>query len=121
MRYDYEEAPGITAGGFPPSREISWFATFQFLRAVVDQANVGPLPTAGTPSWQAMADGDPRKLLALAEAGVHHVLRVDTEQAAHSEASQEISKAVDCTAIANGIRRQEWRQTAGVYVPKEVA
>ncbi|ART69104.1 hypothetical protein BTO20_11370 [Mycobacterium dioxanotrophicus] len=61
--------------GSPASQQVSWWPVHQFLESVVAQANYGPLPIAGTPAWQQLADGDPRKLLAVAMSGEHWVLR----------------------------------------------
>jgi hypothetical protein len=41
-----------------------------------------------------MSDGDPRKLLALAVDGEHHVLRKEVAQTARAEASRAVSGAV---------------------------
>jgi hypothetical protein len=89
-------APNPTVG----SRQVSWYETNQFIEAAVAQANVGPLPWAGTPEWCAMADGDPRKLLALAVAGEHHVLRVEVAQTSQAEASRAVSAAADWPKVA---------------------
>lgn len=62
-------APSAETPGTTNSRQVSWWETHQFIEALITQANTGPLPPAGTPAWSALADGDPRKLLALAVAG----------------------------------------------------
>lgn len=82
------------------SRQVSWWPTHEFLQAVLTRENGGPLPWAGTPAWCELADGDPRKLLALAAAGEHHVLRIETAQAAMAATSREISGAADWAAIS---------------------
>jgi hypothetical protein len=65
---------------------------------------------AGTPSWAALADGDPRKLLALAVAGEHHILRMETAQAAQADAATAISQTADWAKVASEIRqRSEFR------------
>ncbi|WP_235679572.1 DUF2742 domain-containing protein [Mycolicibacterium monacense] len=80
-----------------------------FLEAVLAQANTGSLPMAGTPAWGALADSDPRKLLALAAAGEHHALRMETAQAARAEANQEISTAAPWSQIAHQqLQRAQW-------------
>lgn len=86
------------------SQQVSWWETHRFLESVLAQANVGPLPWAGTPEWQALADGDPRKLLSLAAAGEHHVLRIETAQEARAEASRAVAGAADWPQIGNEIR-----------------
>lgn len=96
------------------SRQVSWWPCHQFLEAAVAQANCGPLPLAGTPSWQALADTDIRKLLALAEAGVYSALRWETSQEAHSDASKTIAAAEDWPAVARQIRHGRGR----AYVPR---
>ncbi|WP_041180171.1 DUF2742 domain-containing protein [Mycobacterium canetti] len=101
--------------GTPPSQQRAWWPVHQFLEAVVQQANYGAIPVAGTPSWCALSDGDPRKLLALAIDGEHHVLRIETAQTALAEASCEISKAADWPELSRAIRRR-----SGVYITREV-
>lgn len=99
--------PGLerrTAVSPVQSEQVSWWSVHEFVQAVLAQANVGPLPPAGTPEWMALADGDPRKLLALATAGEHHVLRIETAQAAMAATSREISGAADWAAISREIR-----------------
>lgn len=103
------------------SRQVSWAETHWFLEAVLAQANVGPLPWAGTPEWVAMADGDPRKLLALAAAGEHHVLRIETAQAAMAAASREISGAADWTAISREIRGRNDFYTSRPWLRRAVS
>ena len=76
----------------------------QFLQAALAQANCGPLPWAGTPACASFADGDPRKLLALAVAGEHHVLRIETAQTARAEASRAVSAAVDWPKVARELQ-----------------
>jgi hypothetical protein len=63
-----------------------------------------------------MSDGDPRKLLALAVDGEHHVLRKEVAQTSLCDASRAVSAAADWRAIAHEIRRRR-----GVYVRREVA
>ncbi|WP_066916907.1 DUF2742 domain-containing protein [Mycobacterium interjectum] len=89
------------------SRQRSWWPVHEFIEAVVRQANYGPLPAAGTPAWCALAEGDPRKLLALAIDGEHHVLRVEVAQAALAQAAQGVSVATDWAAVARDIRRRD--------------
>jgi hypothetical protein len=73
------------------SRQVSWWETHVFINAMV--SNFGHLPIAGTPSWCSLADGDPRKLLALAVEGEHHVLRKETAQEHQADIAQGISAA----------------------------
>lgn len=86
------------------SQQVSWWPVHEFLEAVLTKANVGPLPWAGAPSWCELADGDPRKLLALAVAGEHHVLRVEVAQTAHAQASRAIASTTDWPQVAQEIR-----------------
>lgn len=93
------------------SRQVTWEPVNAFLEATLKQANVGPLPWAGTPAWCELADGDPRKLLALAVSGEHHVLRVEHAQIARAEASRAIAGAADWPRVAREIRqRQDFRR-----------
>ncbi|MBI3227791.1 MAG: DUF2742 domain-containing protein [Mycolicibacterium cosmeticum] len=81
--------PSTTGAGLPVSQQVSWWSTHEFISALVAQCN--HLPTAGSPAWVQLPDSDPRKLLALAAAGEHWTLRVETNQMAMAEASRAVS------------------------------
>lgn len=102
--------------GSPESQQVSWWPTYEFITAAVANANLGPLPIAGTPSWCALADGDPRKLLALAVSGQHHVLRTEIAQEKRAEASREIAAAGGWAALA-----QRLVQGPGPYIPRKAS
>jgi len=104
VTFNNEDAPAERGGGTPSSQQRSWWDVHQFIEAVVQQANCGPIPAAGTPAWTDLADGDPRKLLAVAIDGEHWTLRVETAQIAMAEASREISAATDWGTQAQRIR-----------------
>lgn len=87
----------------PDSRAVAWWPCHEFIRALVARYN--DLPVAGTPSWCGMDDGDPRKLIALAAAGEHQVLRMEIAQEARAEASKAIAGAADWRQIANELRQ----------------
>ena len=103
------------------SQQVSWLSTHEFLQAALAQANVGPIPWAGTPAWCELVDGDPRKLLALAIAGEHHVLRVEVAQVAECEASHAISAALDWLAVARENLRHANAGASGVYIRREAS
>ena len=86
--------------------EVSWWATHLFLEAALAQANCGQIPTAGTPAWAALSDGDMRKLLALAIAGEHHVLRVEIGQEHRAQAGEDIQAGECWTEVAHQIQRR---------------
>jgi hypothetical protein len=86
------------------SQQVSWWETHLFIEAAIAQANLGPIPAAGTPAWRELDDSDPRKLLALAASGVHHCLRVDAAQSAMADASRAVSAAADWGRIGRRIR-----------------
>lgn len=109
--------PGASRGGPSiASRQVAWWPTHEFLEAVLAQANYSELPTAGTPSWSLLADSDPRKLLALAQAGEHWVLRVEVAQAAAADASRTIAAAADWGQLGRDIL-----QRRGTYIRRVVA
>lgn len=111
---DQQQIGGRPYGaGSPPSQQVAWWPVHQFVQSLVQQANYGQLPVAGSPSWCVLGDGDPRKLLAVAVAGEHHVLRVDTAQSALADASRVISSAADWPAVARSIRRR-----SEIYIPR---
>lgn len=111
-----KEEAGPTWAGAPPSQQVSWWSTYTFITAAVSQANLGPLPTAGTPPWCELSDGDPRKMLALAISGTHHALRVEVAQEQQAEASKAIAAAADWPAIARSIRRHK-----AAHIPRRSA
>lgn len=86
------------------SRQVSWPEVNRFITEIIKAANAGPLPLAGTPAWCALPDGDPAKLLALADAGQHAVLQWDITQTAAADASKTIAAAEDWPAVARSIR-----------------
>lgn len=91
----------------PPlsSQQVAWWPVHEFVAALLTQAEHLP-PLAGTPAWCALADADPAKLLALAAAGEHHALRMETAQAARAEASRDISAAADWSAVSRELRQR---------------
>lgn len=88
------------------SQQVSWYECHLFMQRLLAQANYSPLLWAGTPSWCALADGDPRKLLALAQSGVHHALRVETAQDDRCAASRAVSAAADWPAVGREIAQR---------------
>lgn len=86
------------------SSQVAWWPVHQFITALVAQANT--IPWAGTPAWSALDDADPRKLLALAVAGEHHVLRVEVAQQQRSQAAEDIWEGEDWTHVAQQVRRR---------------
>jgi hypothetical protein len=89
------------------SQQVSWWSVHEFMQAAVAQANVGPLPFAGTPAWCDLADGDPRKLLALAVRGEHDVLRCEVAQSARADASRAVSAAADWKQVGREIQQRD--------------
>jgi hypothetical protein len=76
------------------SRQISWWPVHEFIAKLVAEHG-RDLPVVGTPAWCALPDHDQAKLLALAAAGEHHVLRVETAQAAMAEASKAVAAGTE--------------------------
>lgn len=100
------------------SHQVSWWSTHVFINALLTQA--GDVPAAGTPAWCALDNWDPRKLLALAAAGEHHVLRIEIAQEHQSEIASAISAA--------GADAGDWRALSrivmngsGSRIPRQVA
>ncbi|WP_308012679.1 DUF2742 domain-containing protein [Mycobacterium intracellulare] len=100
---------------------MAWWPVHEFLETMLAQANIGPLPWAGTPAWCELSDGDPRKLLALAVDGEHHVLRKETAQAAMAAASREIAGAADWTEISREIRGRNDFYTSRPWLRRSVS
>lgn len=102
----------------PASQQRSWWDVHQFLSAAVQQANCGPIPAAGTPAWCALSDRDPRKLLAVALDGEHHVLRVETAQNTMAGASKAVAEAADWPAVARTHLRHANAVRNGSHIPR---
>lgn len=98
------------------SRQVAWWPVHEFLAALLAQANTAP-PLAGTPAWCALADTDPAKLLALAQAGEHAVLRWETDQEHRTEASHAVAASTDWPALARRIQRGR----GPAYIPRKKA
>lgn len=92
--------------GSPASREVRWWPVHEFIEAAVAQANCGPLPAAGTPAWAELADGDPRKLLSLAAAGEHWVLRTEIGQEQRAQAAEDIQAGENWADVARTVQRR---------------
>lgn len=106
-RHNVEARPLTGAGSpAPASQEVSWWSVHLFIEAVVAQANTSPLPTAGTPAWSALSDGDPRKLLALACAGEHWVLRTEIGQEQRAQAAEDVWGGENWTVVARKVQRR---------------
>lgn len=88
------------------SQEVSWWATHQFISALVAQVNNDTLPWAGTPAWRALDDADPRKLLALAIAGEHHILRVQIGQERRAQAAEDVWGGENWRQVARQVQRR---------------
>jgi hypothetical protein len=84
------------------SQQVSFWAVHEFVQRYLETA--GHYPTAGTPAWCEISDGDRRKWAALLDFAQHHALRVETAQEAAAEASHDISAAADWSSIAQHIR-----------------
>jgi len=100
------------------SQQVSWYDAHVFIEAVVAQTDIGPLPWAGTPEWCELSDGDPRKLVSLAVAGEHHILRVEVAQTARAQASSNVSAAANWAAVAREKLRHANAIATGVYIPR---
>ncbi len=92
--------------GSPASQEVNWWATHVFITAAVAQANCGPLPAAGTPAWDALDREDPRKILALAVDGEHHVLRKQIGQEQLAQAAEDVQAGEDWSMVSRQVRRR---------------
>ncbi|BDE01470.1 DUF2742 domain-containing protein [Mycolicibacterium fortuitum] len=110
------ESRPLTGAGSPESQQVAWWPVHEFITAMVNKANAGPLPVAGTPAWCELSDSDPRKLLALARFGEHWALRTEIAQEKRAEASREIAAAGGWTALA-----QRLVQGAGPYIPRKAS
>jgi hypothetical protein len=85
------------------SRQVAWFEAHQFRERIA--GDVGERPVAGSPAWCALPDSDPRKVIALLDAGVFWCLDTDTEQEQRAEASRDVASAADWTAVARSVQQ----------------
>jgi Protein of unknown function (DUF2742) len=88
------------------SQQRDWYSTHLFLEAYRAQANCGPIPAAGTPSWRSLEFNDPRKLLSLALDGEHHVLRCEVAQSAMADGSRAVSAAADWKQVGREVQQR---------------
>jgi hypothetical protein len=100
------------------SRTVAWWPVHEFIAAAVAQAD--NLPAAGTPAWCALADDDHRKLLAVAVAGEHHVLRIEIAQEARAEASKAVAAATDWAQVAREVQQLHDARRNGARIEREV-
>lgn len=98
------------------SRSVDWWRVHSFVQPFL--IRVGSWPEAGTLAWQALDDDDPIKMAALYDAAQHHVLRVDTAQAALADASRAVSAAVDWRSIASEVLQ---RSTCRAFIPRRTS
>ena len=97
------------------SRSVDWWRVNQHVAPLLQE--VGCWPIAGTLSWSQLDDKDPAKLAALYDAARHHILRVDTAQAALAQASQDVSAAADWAQEAQRIIRR----ANAAHIPRRIA
>ncbi|KMV21251.1 DUF2742 domain-containing protein [Mycobacterium heckeshornense] len=100
---------------------MSWWSVYEYVESLVAQANCGPVPLAGTSAWLTLADDDPAKLLAVAEAGVHWCLRIDALQAELAEASKAVSAAADWRHVAAEITQRRAAEATGTRIPRKAS
>lgn len=95
MGSQIEGAPGESAGGIPPSREVSWYSTYLFAEryAATHDVQLDHVPIPGTPDWCGMPDDDARKLLALILGGVREALANDARQQQMVDTSHDVAAA----------------------------
>lgn len=85
------------------SRMVAWFEVYTFVHALLPET--GSWPRAGSPSWAALDDDDPRKIAAVLEAGVHWALRIDAAQTEQAEISHDLSTDSEwISAVATDVR-----------------
>lgn len=106
MTEKFDAEPRTQSGaGIPASREVRWWPVHEFISALVAQTNTA-LPTAGTPAWAALADNDPEKILSLAVAGEHHVLRTEIGQEERAQAAEDVWSGEDWSQVARQVQRR---------------
>lgn len=93
------------------SRTVDWYSVHTHVEPLLQEVECWPM--VGTLPWQHLPTDDPAKLAAIFDAARHWALRVDTAQAAHAEASRDVSKSADWSRIP--------RTPSGVYIPRRIA
>jgi hypothetical protein len=114
-----EVRPTIGGAGFPGSRQVSWFETYEFADRIAGAhgADLNHLPIPGTPQWCGMPDDDARKLLALVLGGVREALNHDVAQEHRADAGRAIAGAGDWSAVAQTVRNGR----GAAYIPRRKA
>jgi hypothetical protein len=97
-----------------PSRSVDWWRVHTHVLPLLEE--VGSWPMAGSLLWEQLHDDHPAKRAALFDAARHHILRVDTAQAAMAEVSRDISAAADWSAMARNMLQRN-----SVYIPRRIA
>jgi hypothetical protein len=96
------------------SFSVDWWSVHTHVLPLLEE--VGSWPMAGSLLWDQLRSDDPAKLAALYDAARHHILRVDTAQAALADASRDVSAAADWSAIGRDLRRRN-----EIYIPRRIA
>jgi hypothetical protein len=86
------------------SQQVSWLAVHDF--AVARLRKVEDWPMIGSPVWCDLGDRDLAKWASVLDAAQHWALRLETCQAAHAEASRDVSAAEDWLAVARIAKRR---------------
>ena len=98
---------------------VAWWPVHEFIAAAVAQAD--NLPAAGTPAWVALADSDPRKMLAIAVEGEHIVLHREIRQEARAEASRAVATSTDWPAVAREIQQLDAARKSGIRIGRKAS
>jgi len=98
------------------SRSVAWWPVHQFVAAAVAQAD--NVPAAGTPAWVALADNDPRKLLALAVEAEHVILHREMRQEVLAEASKAVAKSSDWPQVARELQQLDAARRSGARIER---
>jgi hypothetical protein len=88
---------------------VDWWTVHEYVTARIATVD---FPMAGTLDWQRLPERHPEKIAAILSAAEHWALRVQLNQEAMAEASQEISASEDWKALAQSLSRGE------AYIPR---
>jgi hypothetical protein len=92
------------------SQQVSFWTVHLHVVPFLEQA--GTWPMLGSPPWEQLPGDSPQKLAALLDGARHWALRVETNQQARVEASEDVRSSADWSSIARTMhRRAKFRES----------
>lgn len=106
IRADHDARAGRLA--YAGAGEVSASAALAGLIGVIERAaQVGPLPTVGSPEWSALPPGDPRRIGAIYVAAVAHAVELELRHDEHAAAAEQLAASGMASAANRRHRDRE--------------